>query len=286
MVDKKEGIQQEFARTSAPWARLLKALTGSQTALARYGAASEGRFHHPVEKRRNRETTEMMQQAEANLDVFWRKVDEILHLNAGNLDGYAAKTLLHERVLQRTPDWEEPTKSKHTTSVESLVKPLSEVYFDLEQRTEKTIRPSTTNKQKTKQKTRNASTIEPPTPPIVAQNAATNVDPQPTFQVDQRALKVFRTLFYSPAITSTPGEVSWTDFLHALRSVGFVGEKLYGSAWQFTPTKLDVERSIQFHEPHPSGKIPFWVARRHGRRLNRHYGWVGGMFSLAEKTTT
>jgi hypothetical protein len=283
MVDRKTGIQEEFASTSAPWSRLLKALTGSQTALARYGAPSEGRFHYPIDKRRTRETTAAMQQAEANLDTFWRKVDEILHLNAGDLDGFAVKRLLHERVLQRTQNWVEPIKNKPVASIDTLTKPLSEVYFDLEQRTERTLQSPTTTKQKTKQKTRTKGEVQQQ-PAIQADHAVDYIDPQPHFKVDQRALKVFRTLFFTPSLGSTPGEISWTDFLHALRRVGFVGEKLYGSAWQFTPTALDVERSIQFHEPHPSGKIPFRTARRHGRRLTRNYGWCGGMFSLAEKT--
>jgi hypothetical protein len=68
-----------------------------------------------------------------------------------------------------------------------------------------------------------------------------------------------------------------------MASTGFRIEKLYGSVWQFSPTSLDVERSIHFHEPHPKGKIPFEVARRHGRRLTRAYGWHGGMFVLKEK---
>ena len=77
---------------------------------------------------------------------------------------------------------------------------------------------------------------------------------------------------------NSPGEIPWSDFLHAMSHTGFEIEKLYGSTWQFTPTKLDVERSIQFHEPHPVNKIPYRVARRHGRRLNRAYGWTGAMF--------
>ena len=84
-------------------------------------------------------------------------------------------------------------------------------------------------------------------------------------------------------MTSTPGEVPWNDFLHAMVSVGFKAMKLYGYVWQFQPTNLDVERSIQFHEPHRKGKIPFTVARRFGRRFNRAYGWFGGMFVLSEK---
>ena len=88
---------------------------------------------------------------------------------------------------------------------------------------------------------------------------------------------------FTPSLTATPGEIPWPDFLHAMVSTGFRPEKLYGSVWQLSPAGLDVERAIQFHEPHPSGKIPFLIARRHGRRLNRAYGWEGGMFVLAEK---
>ncbi|KIL85366.1 hypothetical protein FAVG1_11322 [Fusarium avenaceum] len=87
---------------------------------------------------------------------------------------------------------------------------------------------------------------------------------QPIFAVDARVLKVFRTLFFNPEVTSTPGSISWHDFLYAMASTGFQIEKLYGSVWQFSPTSLDVERGIHFHEPHPIGKIPFEVARRHG----------------------
>jgi hypothetical protein len=54
-------------------------------------------------------------------------------------------------------------------------------------------------------------------------------DSQPNFSVDARALKVFRTLFFNPEVTSTPGEIPWNDFLHAMRETGFNVEKLYGS---------------------------------------------------------
>lgn len=59
-----------------------------------------------------------------------------------------------------------------------------------------------------------------------------------------------------------------------MSSTGFAIEKLYGSVWQFTPSDLDVERSIQFHEPHPSGKIPFRMARR---SVDGCSGLTGGM---------
>ena len=172
-----------------------------------------------------------------------------------------------------------------SNNIESLCKPLSEIYFDLERRTESTIKPGTgAASGKTKQKTRgigapNRSSTNATTPT----DHPSTPDPQPIFEVDARALKVFKTIFYTPSSGSNPGEVPWADFVHALVSTGFKHEKLYGSIWQFSPTKLDVERSIQFHEPHPSPKIPFWVARRHGRRLSRAYGWEGEMFRLAAK---
>lgn len=87
------------------------------------------------------------------------------------------------------------------------------------------------------------------------------IDPEPTIVVDKRALKASNTLFFRPSRTAQPGEVPWNDFLHAMKSSGFSCEKLYGSVWQFTLSSLDFERSIQFHEPHPAGKIPFHTAR-------------------------
>ena len=131
---------------------------------------------------------------------------------------------------------------------------------------------------KVKMKTRGV-----PRPPLstITNTQCPTVEPdiQPVFEVSERALKVFSILFYTQSSEAENiGEVAWSDFLHAMSSVGFAVEKLYGSVWQFTPAELDVDRSIQFHEPHPTSKIPSTVAKRHGRRLNRAYGWHGGMF--------
>jgi hypothetical protein len=116
-------------------------------------------------------------------------------------------------------------------------------------------------------------------------------DEQPTLYLSHRHLSVYCTLFYTPNASSTPGEVPWTNFLSAMAAVGFAPEMLYGSVWSFTPipptmttpTSLDLALCIQFHEPHPSGKIPYRTSRRHGRRLNRAYGWHGMIFKLEEK---
>jgi hypothetical protein len=69
----------------------------------------------------------------------------------------------------------------------------------------------------------------------------------------------------------------------AMTSAGFTATKLYGSVWQFQPTRLDAQRSIQFHEPHLRGKLPFRLVRLYGRMLNRAYGWTGEMFALGDK---
>ena len=103
----------------------------------------------------------------------------------------------------------------------------------------------------------------------------------PTFILPRRAWKVFSTMFHMPSEKDHVGEINWGDFLHAMTSIGFAAEKLHGSAWQFTPSKLDVENSIQIHEPHPSGKIPFGVARSLGKRFFRTYGLTGKSFKLA-----
>lgn len=135
---------------------------------------------------------------------------------------------------------------------------------------------------KTKVKTK--GTPQPPTSTTTPATPGTaTVDTQPSFPVDARALNVFRALFFNPDITSTPGEVSWTDFLHAMKTTGFAIQTMYGSVWQFQPQRLDVETPIQFHGPHPTGKIAFWVARRIGRRLQRAYGWGEGGFVLRAK---
>lgn len=96
---------------------------------------------------------------------------------------------------------------------------------------------------------------------------------------DERSLAVFRILFHVPQGETQSGEISWVDFLHAMKSVGFSIRKLYGgSAWSFTPHWQDSARSIVFHEPHPKPKIPWQIAKKHGRRLARVYGWTGETF--------
>ncbi|KAH8775311.1 hypothetical protein F5883DRAFT_627450 [Diaporthe sp. PMI_573] len=288
----KYDIEEDFAKRMSTRCDIFEAIQEKNLGRAVIlGDLSGGRFAYPIDKRRTRENTETLRQSEENLDTFWAKIDELVHSKAGDLTGTAVQRLLSQsRIIQRTPEWVEPIKrpkkaeivSTTDQDVEALYKPLSTLYFGLTP--SKPDVPDGTLA-KTKTKTR-GTTKGAPTAATLSQDPLEHpkpYGPQPTIPVNARALKVFRTLFFNPSPTATPGEVPWSDFLYALTSTGFEAEKLYGSVWQFRPTLLDVDRSTQFHEPHPHGKIPFHVARRHGRRLNRAYGWFGGMFTLKEK---
>lgn len=283
LPDREEGIKEEFAKNTRGWGLLMKATDGPrQKKIIELGTPVGRKFYYPVDKRRTKESIEAMRSAEENLDEFWQGVD----LNMETLYAYDPRharafrsTALHQllsksRILERTAEWSEPVKDVEMGDL-AVEKPLSELYLDLELRTERTNGSSQLDKPEAKTKTRGTTAVQTqtaePMPPAPSKS-------HQTFALEPRPLKVFRTLFHTPSTAAMPGEVSWTDFLHAMVSISFQVEKLYGSVWQFTPTRLDVERSIHFHEPHPSGKLRYVVARRFGRRLHRAYGLDGGCF--------
>lgn len=103
-------------------------------------------------------------------------------------------------------------------------------------------------------------------------------DPAATITVSKRNHKAFSALFKLPDEKGATGELPWTDFLNAMASLGFEISKLDGSAWLFSPVEDNYQKSIVLHEPQPSSKIPFGVARRIGRRLTRAFGWTGETF--------
>jgi hypothetical protein len=183
------------------------------------------------------------------------------------------------RTLQRTPEWKEPEPIP-PKPVPVPTEPLSQMKIHVPESAQQTTgsipKPQVKVKVKTRGDTQSAEMTRADDKP---EHAAE--DAQPVYHVNRNIYKVFRTLFFVPSQTEQPGEVAWTDFLKAMKETGFTFQKLYGSVWQFTPQGLDVERGINFHEPHPSGKIPFRTCRRYGRRLNRAYGWTGDMFILA-----
>jgi len=99
-----------------------------------------------------------------------------------------------------------------------------------------------------------------------------------TIKVSKRAYDMFSTIFHTEN-QDLPGEVPWIEFLYGMSSAGFSIQKQYGSAWLFIPAD-PTQRSITFHEPHPSTKIPIPITRSHARRLSFAYGWTAKPFGL------
>ncbi|KAG7414282.1 hypothetical protein Forpe1208_v007366 [Fusarium oxysporum f. sp. rapae] len=206
-----------------------------------------GKFAYPEHRRRNKENVEMMRRAEWNLDAFWVRADRYPYDRTKNMDESSLMRLLKSPyVLQGTPEWVEPTKEKK--KVLDIEQPLSTFFFGLSSDDPDTkasgrlsVKPA-----KTKLKTRGTMTksTETDAAPAEAMAEVTLEDPKQVFKVDRRTLKTFRILFYDPDVTSTPGEVPWNDFLHALTSVGLTAEKLYGSVWQFSPYTLEAKGNV------------------------------------------
>ena len=268
------------------WQDSANAIDKKDSTLGSLGRPTDGKFAYPVAKRRTRENVELMRQAERNLDKFWEKVDQDIKSKCGSLaDG--AVLFTQDRTLQRTPEWTQPIHESTKPAVEELYVPLSQLFFNEQTRSKEAVLEKPAQQPREKIKTRKPGNSETTAGENQADIPTSQAQTVPLFAVNSRALKVFKTLFFTHSLTSTPGEVAWMDFLHAMVAVGFVPEKLYGSVWQFSPDpdKLAVERGIQFHEPHGANtKILYRIARRHGRRLNRAYGWDGSSFTLEEKS--
>lgn len=283
-------------QVAAEWEESFKALNKLAEFFPKQSTCHIGAelFHmkYPVEKKRTKANVEAMQAAEAKLDTFWTQVIAKLD-KAGLLKGRLGKVLSRPDP-ERTQDWAEPPKKQIKSDT---AQPLAERPVNV---TSSSLLPGDQPSKilplhpKEKAKTRGVAR-SPPTAlggddEDLPTTAAAAAPPEQTFHVDKRALKVFSMLYYQPSTVSPPGEIPWLDFLYAMYQVGFTCEKLGGSAWQFTPgPKLSLSgdgclyvRGIQFHEPHPTAKIPFRMARMYGRRLARAYGWAGATFRAAE----
>ncbi|KAF2867597.1 hypothetical protein BDV95DRAFT_630985 [Massariosphaeria phaeospora] len=270
----------DYAESLVGWLTL-GSLTLDDRQVYRYADPSDGKFNYPVHRRRNKNNTEAMRKAEKALDRLWGAVDSLYkrHARRSQLD-MVADLFAADRASQRTPPWAEPVKEKKEPEASDYVyQSFSSVYHDHTKQITGAFNRTSLSDETNKAKTRGAAA--PSDEPVVEAHTDTTAEPEPTYPVDKRAHKVFKALFYSPSNPDLPGEVPWTDFLHAMTTIGFSAMKLHGSAWNLTPPQtFDVERSIQFHEPHPSSKLSFYEARRFGRRLGRAYGWTGEMFKL------
>ncbi|TKX27448.1 hypothetical protein C1H76_0285 [Elsinoe australis] len=262
-------------------------LNWERTRVVTLGNPEDGKFFYPADKRVTKESAIAMRKAEKNLDLLWEAVDR--HTIIGGamkvVRTAIGKFQLAPSMLRRTPEWVETKKENRAlvtlNKAETLIEPMSSIYVEQRQQNNNTL---DATMRKSKEKTRGV----PRSPKADYQPSAEGDDsPQSEQQtqtkitVDKKAYKVFSTLFHDPASSSQPGEIPWLQFCHAMRSAGFNAEKLYGSVWSFQPVDPGSKSGINFHEPHPSGKLPFREARRYGRRLGRRYGWHIGTFELA-----
>ncbi|KAF2798204.1 hypothetical protein K505DRAFT_268147 [Melanomma pulvis-pyrius CBS 109.77] len=279
---KRDELLETYKNTFQGWIPILR-INFESSLMYRYADPSDGKFTYPVHRRRSKDNVESMRNAEANLDEFWKAVDRHYKSKIGGKSQHdmVAHLLSKERSIQRTPQWTEPVKHQKTTKQPDYTyQPFSSVYHDPSKQITGTFDRVSVTEKSTKTKTKGTATLPEDPPPAEPEDSYV-LDQKTIFTVDRRAYKAFNVLFYSPSNPDLPGEIPWLDFLHAMKSTGFSAEKLYGSAWNFVPSGLDVERSIQFHDPHPSSKLGFYRARRYGRRLERAYGWKGDMFRLA-----
>lgn len=273
LMDRNNSIQTQFIPQIALWASLTASLK-SLKRFSRLGDPEDDKLHLLVDESNSNDRTEQLGVTGKSLNLFWTEVDRVTAKVKGFPDLAAGRLLRQARMLRRIPKWmnsvKEVSQAQYFSNGTNASLPPICPHVSI----------SDLDGPKGKKKTR--GTPGKAKEPISVSADQIVDDKQPIFALDNRALKVFRTVFYTPSSTATLGELPWTDFVHAMISTGFSAEKLYGSVWQFRPTNLDIDRSIQFHEPHPASKLPYRTARRFGRRLNRAYGWNGEMF--VEKT--
>ncbi|THY02389.1 hypothetical protein D6C85_06535 [Aureobasidium pullulans] len=272
------------------------------TTCAVLDAADPANFAYPSDKRRTRETVTQMRQAEKRLDKFWATVDN--HCEAHT--SYSVLYLLMDffsdwnRKIHRTKAWVEPKetagckpiqqhneKDDETALTETSGLPLH--VFNPNaccSHPKKSELLGSITPQKAKAKTRPDGSVASPQQES-RRDSATSVEEKENVEVkklkvNKRAFKVFATMFHVPSSNEqqNTGEVAWSEFLYAMKMIGFSVEKLYGSSWQFTPDTIEASRSIQFHEPHPRAKMWYWLSKEYGRRLHRAYGWTGETFDL------
>jgi len=114
-------IEKDFPRRFAGLAEIQNNFLG--LSVAKFGSPTDGRFYYPSDKRRTQVTTQSMRKAEANLDLFWEKVDGHYRRKIGkSLDQTVEHIFMEARSpLERTPEckWRDnvPSVPEQSTSV-------------------------------------------------------------------------------------------------------------------------------------------------------------------------
>lgn len=241
-------------------------------------------LRYPIHKAYNEDNVEILRRSEFNLDLFWRRWDGAFYENMGvPLTDILRRYSKVTRVINRTLPFRPPRNRKMTPSI-PVYQPSNIATLVLEPEVPRRF---TRETPRVKTKTRKGQTASSESTDIPDKSSGTSEvnasdscfgGPMVKFKLKERALTVFRSMFYARSITDQRREVPWKDFLHAMTKVGFAAEKLYGSVWQFSPQGTEASRSFQVHQPHPANEIPHVMARNIGRRLTHTYGWTGEDF--------
>ncbi|KZF25151.1 hypothetical protein L228DRAFT_62829 [Xylona heveae TC161] len=241
-----------------------------------------GSFDYPVNEPQTQKTTEQMRKAEKNLDDFWRSAETHYQKETNGSSLQQALDTLYVKL--RNP---EPTAASSEPEQASI----QESYIPVDPARPNTNKTYSSGALKATRDVRESedaaifagSSLEKMSLEDNESSRSGTDFIQPTIPVGKRAFKTFSVLFPSSSSAGPTAELPWTDLLHAMTAMGFEPIKLYGSIWLFTPRNGDVERSIQFSEPHPKGKISSSMARQIGRRLQHSYEWHKDMFMLAQQ---
>ncbi|KAK5454122.1 hypothetical protein LTS15_006122 [Exophiala xenobiotica] len=241
---------------------------------------------YPIHKVHSEQKVESLRRAEWNLDTFWNKWDHLFFSHTGEtLNDFLRDISKGPRVIHRTLPYR-PIERRKPTKPFPAVPAASITYLVPEPET-----PRRLAFEPPQAKIKTKGICNPPTddvrdginddPEVTVPDAAEK-SKEVTFKLKDRALEVFRTIFYTEDPNNRQGEVDWKDFLYAMTKVGFAAEKLYGSVWHFTPVEeSEISRSFHVHQPHPETKIPHFMARNIGRRLTHTYGWTAQDFGKA-----
>ncbi|KAF2108680.1 hypothetical protein BDV96DRAFT_652618 [Lophiotrema nucula] len=272
----KSSLARELVQSQKGWISVMETEFRGMIPDSTVDEYNDAKFHGFSSNHRKKENIDAMRKAEESLDKFWQKVDT--WFKKKTVEGYhhALQSLLDDNgSLKRTAPWVEPSRSQCTNAHAkdySIYQPLSRILHDeTKEITGKFSKTSTVSS--VKAKTRGSTSVSETDQEGQPHAGGKEFDEEEVFTVTKSAFKVFETLFHSPTNADIPGQIKWMTFVEALAELGFSGEKTTGSIWRFSPVKIQLERGISFHEPHPDPKIPYPLARRIGRRLNRAYGW-------------
>jgi hypothetical protein len=198
--------------------------------LGRIGAPTKGRFAYPVWRSKNEETVRILRTAESDLDKLWNALDKrLMEKLSEKGESHLLSWLKQPHELHRTAPWVEPSTSKVHSAAMSLHKSVQELDLTRQRLTEHTISDEVLVAQtKAKVKTRGiVSTVEDEGDDHEVENAGGEDQDEdnlgvgfvdcPKFKLKERALKVFKTIFFTPSINATPGEVTWDNFLYAMK---------------------------------------------------------------------